>query len=168
MDDMSGADDATKIELLYNKVCALEEMLSGLDDIVTKLVMGLHGAVDNHTRTGVLGDLKSKYSDKLGGVAPLFSKLFERDPFEHARDLVMDYRKSDDYSADKEPEYIESIVQGILDRLGGLELKAPEVKDAVEAAVEEAMGDGSADPDAAVVEVKEEKPKKAVGSSYGF
>lgn len=163
MDDYEGADDATKIELLYNKICALEEMFSGLDDIVSKLVMGLHGAVDSHTRTGVLGGIKEKYSEKLGSIAPLFSKLFERDPFEHARDLVMDYRKTPEYSSEKEPEYIEAIVQGIVDRLGGLEMKEPEIKAAVEAAVEEA----TEEPETVVVE-ETEKPKKVANSSFGF
>jgi hypothetical protein len=128
-----GGEDA-KYQYLCEKVDALE-------DLVLKLVSGFYGAISENTRKKTIGDISSRYGEKLAPVMDQFKDLYARDPFDHLLSILEQARGREDWDEGGKDAFFDGNVDSIIATLGKypkkVETETIEVEPADEVKTEE-------------------------------
>jgi hypothetical protein len=129
------------LEAMATRLASLEERQAASEEMICKIVNGFSSAATDHRKTKLRDRIGQEYGPKLEPVLPVYKKLVgdDRDPVQDIVEAVMKAREDEGYNPDGEGEFVQQIVEQILDRFGLDSLKRL-IEPAVEQAVE---GEGS-------------------------
>jgi len=87
--------------------------LEACENMIEKIVTGFSGAITTQKRRSLVGGLREKHGEALGGISGIYGELVGRDPFDVIADEVMGLReKGEDFDEDgKVAELLEVLLK---------------------------------------------------------
>ena len=90
--------------------------LEACENMIEKIVTGFSGAITTQKRRSLVGGLREKHGEALGGISGIYGELVGRDPFDDIADEVMGLReKGEDFDEDGK---VAELLEVLLKKLG--------------------------------------------------
>lgn len=121
--DNQPAEDAK-----YDYLC---ERLESLENLVMKLIDGMHGAVGANRRKQTYGELEGRYKEKIGGYGDTFKDLYGRDLIDFLIDKLEEASSAEGWDDSGRDGWLDGAVETVLGKLSPYK-KAESVEIAVE------------------------------------